>query len=73
MQVKDIVSSLLELWNLMDSSNKERNKFSRIASVLGSSECDISEPGILSTEMIDQVFYCFYIFLRCVDFCYYSK
>lgn len=55
--MKDIVGSLFELWNLMDSPNEERNKFSRIASVLGSSESEIVEPGILSTEIIDQVGY----------------
>ncbi|KAK4754512.1 hypothetical protein SAY87_002616 [Trapa incisa] len=53
-QVKDIVSSLFELWNLMDSPNEERNKFSRIASVLGSPESDIVEPCILSTDIIEQ-------------------
>lgn len=39
----------------MDSPKVERNKFSRIASVLGYSESEVDEPGILSTEIIEQV------------------
>lgn len=39
----------------MDSSNEERSNFSRITSVLRSSESDITEPGVLSMELIEQV------------------
>lgn len=53
-KVKDIVASLFELWNLMDSSNEERSHFSRITSILRSSESDITEPGVLSMEIIEQ-------------------
>lgn len=55
MQLKDIVVSLLELWNLMDSSREERSKFSRITLILGNSEPEITEPGFLSTDIIEQV------------------
>ena len=54
-QLKDIVASLSELWNLMDSTKEERSNFSRITSRLGSSELGIIEPGALSTEIIEQV------------------
>lgn len=54
-QLKDIVASLFELWNLMDSPKEEKNTFSRITSILASSESEIIEPGVLSTEMIEQV------------------
>ncbi|CAB4265284.1 unnamed protein product [Prunus armeniaca] len=53
-KLKDIVASLLELWNLMDSSREERSKFSRITFILGNSEPDITEPGFLSTDIIEQ-------------------
>ncbi|XP_038698122.1 65-kDa microtubule-associated protein 6-like isoform X1 [Tripterygium wilfordii] len=53
-RLKDVVASLVELWTLMDSAKEEKSKFSKIISTLGSSEPDISEPGILSTETIDQ-------------------
>ncbi|KAG2701718.1 hypothetical protein I3843_06G053400 [Carya illinoinensis] len=54
LKLKDIVASLLELWNLMDSPKEEKNNFSRITSILGSSETEITEPGVLSTEIIEQ-------------------
>lgn len=55
MQVKDIVASLFELWNLMDSPKEEKNRFSRITSILKLSETEMTEPGVLSTEIIEQV------------------
>lgn len=54
MKVKDIVASLFELWNLMDSPKEEKNCFSRITSVLKFSETEMTEPGVLSTEIIEQ-------------------
>lgn len=53
--MKDIVASLFELWNLMDSPREEKRKFLRITSVVGLSEAEIKEPGVLSTEIIEQV------------------
>jgi protein regulator of cytokinesis 1 len=57
MQLKDIVASLYELWNLMDSSKEEMSKFSRITYILGNSEPEITQPGFLSTDIIEQVAY----------------
>ncbi|MED6184842.1 hypothetical protein PIB30_051340 [Stylosanthes scabra] len=54
LKLKDIVAQLFELWNLMDSSNEERNGFLRVTSISGSSESQITERGILSTEMIEK-------------------
>ncbi|XP_057961252.1 65-kDa microtubule-associated protein 6-like [Malania oleifera] len=54
-KLKDIVASLFELWNLMDSPKEERSNFLRITSTLGSSESEITEPGALSLEIIEQV------------------
>ncbi|KAM2658345.1 hypothetical protein EV2_021064 [Malus domestica] len=54
-KLKDIVASLFELWNLMDSSKEERNNFSRVTRIFGISEAEITEPGLLSTEIIEQV------------------
>lgn len=55
MQLKDIAAKLFELWNLMDTSKEERNTFSSITSILGSSESEITDRGALSTEMIEKV------------------
>ncbi|KAF3432050.1 hypothetical protein FNV43_RR26789 [Rhamnella rubrinervis] len=53
-KLKDIVASLFELWNLMDSSIEEKLNFSRYTSILRTSEPEITEPGFLSTEIIEQ-------------------
>ncbi|KAG5531971.1 hypothetical protein RHGRI_026549 [Rhododendron griersonianum] len=54
-QLKDTVASLSELWNLMGSTKEERSNFSRTTWIRGLSEMEISEPGVLSTENIDQL------------------
>ncbi|KAM7270385.1 hypothetical protein ACFE04_029599 [Oxalis oulophora] len=53
-KLKDIVASLVELWNLMDSSKKDKNYFSKISSISKFSDDEITEPGLLSSETIDQ-------------------
>lgn len=39
----------------MDSSRDEKSKFSRITSIMRVSETEVTEPGLLSTETIEQV------------------
>ncbi|KAL0654009.1 hypothetical protein Bca4012_096700 [Brassica carinata] len=53
--LKDVVESLLELWNLMDTPQEDRMRFARVSCVVRSSESDVTEPNILSTETIEQV------------------
>ncbi|KAL5129467.1 65-kDa microtubule-associated protein 6 [Glycine soja] len=54
MQLKDVVAKLFEIWNLMDSSKEERNCFMKITSIVETSESEITERGVLSTEMIEK-------------------
>ncbi|CAH2045819.1 unnamed protein product [Thlaspi arvense] len=54
-KLKDVVASLFELWNLMDTPQEERTKFGRVTYFVRSSDSNITEPGILSTETIEQV------------------
>ncbi|XP_039040649.1 65-kDa microtubule-associated protein 6-like [Hibiscus syriacus] len=54
LKLRDVAAELFELWNLMDSPEAERNAFSRATSILRLSEPEITEPGVLSTEMIEQ-------------------
>ncbi|XP_017427609.1 65-kDa microtubule-associated protein 6 [Vigna angularis] len=53
-KLKDVVAKLFELWNLMDSSKEERNCFRVITSIVGTSETEIIDRGVLSTEMIEK-------------------
>ncbi|OMO60832.1 Microtubule-associated protein, MAP65/Ase1/PRC1 [Corchorus capsularis] len=53
-KLRDTVSALFELWNLMDTPQADKNVFSRAISVLRLSEAEVTEPGVLSIEMIEQ-------------------
>nr|GEU96245.1 65-kDa microtubule-associated protein 6-like [Tanacetum cinerariifolium] len=53
-KLKDISSSLCELWQIMDSTREERSCFSRIISLIGLSEAEIVEPAALSLDIIQQ-------------------
>ncbi|QCD89333.1 65-kDa microtubule-associated protein 6-like [Vigna unguiculata] len=53
-KLKDVVAKLFELWNLMDSSKEDRNCFMGITSIVGMSESEITDRGVLSTEMIEK-------------------
>ncbi|KAF5206752.1 65-kDa microtubule-associated protein [Thalictrum thalictroides] len=53
-KLKEIVVSLFELWNLMDSPEEQRSRFKTITFVLKFSESEVKEPGVLSHEIIEQ-------------------
>ncbi|KAI8538580.1 hypothetical protein RHMOL_Rhmol09G0115000 [Rhododendron molle] len=53
-KLKDTVASLSELWNLMGSTKEEKSNFSR-TTWIRVSEMEVSEPGVLSTENIEQL------------------
>nr|XP_043608072.1 65-kDa microtubule-associated protein 6-like [Erigeron canadensis] len=55
LKLKDIVMSLFELWNIMDTTREEKSYFSRITSTIRFPESEIVDPGALSTEIIQQV------------------
>ncbi|KAK1423636.1 hypothetical protein QVD17_18942 [Tagetes erecta] len=54
-KLKDAVTSLFELWNIMETTREEKQQFSRITSVIRLSEAEVVEPGALSTEVIQEV------------------
>ncbi|XP_010242256.1 PREDICTED: 65-kDa microtubule-associated protein 6-like isoform X1 [Nelumbo nucifera] len=53
-KLKDIVASLFELWNLMDSPQEERNLFRRVTSVFQTPELETTKSSVLSLEIIEQ-------------------
>lgn len=53
-KMKDVLTSLFELWNLMDSPTEDKIVFSKVIPVLRLSEAEVSEPGVLSKEIIEQ-------------------
>ncbi|CAN6285015.1 unnamed protein product [Urochloa humidicola] len=54
LKLQEIVEKLHRLWNLMESAEQEIRKFAKVAAVLGSSEEEITSPGILSLETIQE-------------------
>ncbi|KAL9665221.1 hypothetical protein QQ045_020634 [Rhodiola kirilowii] len=52
--LKNLASALSELWNLMDSPYEEKIIFADLTFVAGSSEAEISQPGLLTTDIIEQ-------------------
>ncbi|KAL6596306.1 hypothetical protein ACP70R_047670 [Stipagrostis hirtigluma subsp. patula] len=54
-KLQDIVEKLHKLWNLMESTEQERRHFAKVAAVLGSTDEEITSPGMLSLETIQEV------------------
>lgn len=53
-KLQEIVGKLHKLWNLMESTEQDRRHFAQVASVLGSSEEEITSPSVLSLETIQE-------------------
>ncbi|XP_073125534.1 65-kDa microtubule-associated protein 3-like isoform X2 [Henckelia pumila] len=54
-QLQDLATSLLELWNLMDTPVEEQQTFQKATCNVASSEDEITEPDMLSTDFITYV------------------
>ncbi|TVU47783.1 hypothetical protein EJB05_07392 [Eragrostis curvula] len=54
LKLQEIVEKLHKLWNLMESTEQERRHFAKVATILGSTEEEITSPGILSLETIQE-------------------
>ena len=54
-QFHDLATSMLELWNLMDTPIEEQQMFQNVTCNIAASEHEIMEPNMLSVEFINQV------------------
>ncbi|XP_058205730.1 65-kDa microtubule-associated protein 3-like [Rhododendron vialii] len=54
-QLQDLATSLLELWNLMDTPTEEQQKFQNVTCNIAASEQEITDPNTLSVDSIDSV------------------
>ncbi|XP_075485775.1 65-kDa microtubule-associated protein 3-like isoform X2 [Primulina tabacum] len=54
-QLKDLATSLLELWNLMDTPIEEQQIFQNVTCNIVAAEEEITEPEILSVDFINHV------------------
>jgi Ase1/PRC1/MAP65 family protein len=60
-QLRITVENLVKLWDLMETSEKEKAPFTKVASVFGSLEEEIVSPGLLSCDTLKKVC-CFRLF-----------
>ncbi|XP_023755578.1 65-kDa microtubule-associated protein 3 [Lactuca sativa] len=54
-RIQNLASSLLELWNLMDTPVEEQQVFQSVTCNIAASEQEITEPNMLSIEFINFV------------------
>ncbi|KAL6629236.1 hypothetical protein ACP70R_029001 [Stipagrostis hirtigluma subsp. patula] len=54
-KLQDLVGSMLELWNLMDTPPEEQRRFQSVACNIAASEDEITEPNALSVDFIRHV------------------
>ncbi|XP_068654195.1 65-kDa microtubule-associated protein 3 isoform X2 [Aristolochia californica] len=54
-QLQDLATSMLELWNLMDTPMEEQQLFQNVTCKIAASEHEIIEAGILSMDFLNHV------------------
>ncbi|MFS7929617.1 putative microtubule-associated protein, MAP65/Ase1/PRC1 [Helianthus anomalus] len=54
-RIQDLATSLIELWNLMDTPVEEQQMFQSVTCKIAASEQEITEPNMLSLEFINYV------------------
>lgn len=55
MQLQDLASAMLDLWDLMDTPVEEQQMFQNITCNIAASEHEIIEPNALSADVITYV------------------
>ena len=56
-QLQDLATTMLELWNLMDTPIEEQQMFQTVTCNIAASEHEITEPNTLSVDFINCVSY----------------
>ncbi|OIV90712.1 hypothetical protein TanjilG_15098 [Lupinus angustifolius] len=54
-KLQDLASTMLELWNLMDTPVEEQQMFQNVTCNIAASEDEVTEPNTLSTDLINCV------------------
>ncbi|KAG8640722.1 65-kDa microtubule-associated protein 3 isoform X2 [Manihot esculenta] len=54
-KLQDLATTMLELWNLMDTPIEEQQMFQNVTSNIAASENEITEPNTLSVDFINYV------------------
>jgi Ase1/PRC1/MAP65 family protein len=54
-QLQDLATTMLELWNLMDTPIEEQQLFQNVTCKIAAAEHEITEPNTLSEDYISYV------------------
>ncbi|GFY81967.1 microtubule associated protein (MAP65/ASE1) family protein [Actinidia rufa] len=54
-RLQDLATSMLELWNLMDTPIEEQQMFQNVTCNIAASEHELTEPNMLSVDFINQI------------------
>lgn len=66
MQLQELATQLIDLWNLMDTPVEERSLFDHVTCNISASVDEVTVPGALALDLIEQVFEVFYKFLAVI-------
>ena len=55
-QLQELAKQLIDLWNLMDTSEEERSLFDHVTCNVSASVDEVTIPGALALDLIEQVF-----------------
>ena len=55
MQLQELAGQLIDLWNLMDTPEQERQLFDHVTCNISASVDEVTIPGALAMDLIEQV------------------
>lgn len=55
LQLQELASQLIDLWNLMDTPPEERALFDHVTCNISASVDEVTAPGALALDLIEQV------------------
>lgn len=58
LQLQELATQLIDLWNLMDTSEDERSLFDHVTCNISASVDEVTIPGALALDLIEQVHEC---------------
>jgi len=70
-QLQDLASTMLELWNLMDTPIEEQQMFQNVTCNIAASEHEVTEPNTLSVDFINYVSYTYKFYFDHMYFYYF--
>ncbi|KAJ3707929.1 hypothetical protein LUZ61_011634 [Rhynchospora tenuis] len=54
-KLQELATQLMDLWNLMDTPNEERNLFSHVTCLISAGVDEVAGPGVLALDVLEQV------------------